>query len=121
MKSVFNIFAVSLVVLSVNSALAGTGKFNSDDFNSIISESLKSEADLREQLRANAGVPDLKKELNPNFAEKGRRLVGTIEAENVAAPSSDYKQVKNDRTEKRVFEKSLKRVSQEIRDLEKSE
>lgn len=117
MKSVF----MSLVmVLSFSTAQAGVEMFDSNEFNAIISDSLKAETDLREQLRENAGVPNLKEELNPDFSKKGRQLVGTVEAENVASPTSDYKQAGKDRSQKRLMEKNMKRVSQEIQDLDLS-
>ena len=110
-----------IVMFGVSSAQAGVEMFDSNEFNNIISDNLQNENALREQLRENAGVPDLKKEMNPDFSEKGRQLVGTVEADNVASPTTDYKRSTKDRSQKRLMEKSLKRVSQEIRDLEISQ
>ncbi len=118
MRSISKLFAVCLLVFSAGTAMAGVEKFDSDEFNSIISDNLKAEKELREQLRANAGVPDLKKEMNPDFSEKGRQLVGVVEAESVASPTSDYTKRSKDRSSKRLLEKNMKRVSQEIRDSE---
>lgn len=121
MKTSLKILTVMSILTTSTFTFAGTGKFDSDAFNSIITESLQAESDLREQLRVNAGAPDLKKELNPDFAEKGKRLAGTIEAEDVAAPTSDYSVKKSDRQGRKLYEKSLKRLSQEIKDLERAE
>ncbi|MFN7730188.1 MAG: hypothetical protein ACK5P7_13595 [Bdellovibrio sp.] len=106
-----------IVMLGVSSAQAGVEMFDSNEFNNIISDNLKNEKALREQLRENAGVVDFRKEMNPDFSEKGRQLVGTIEADNVASPTSDYSKTNKDRSQKRLMEKNLKRVSQEIHDL----
>lgn len=100
-------------------AMAGVQKFNSNEFNDIISENLKAEQDLREQLRVNAGVPDMKKEMNPNFAEKGREIVGVAAAESIAAPTTEHGfQGRRDTSEKTLQKKNLQRVSEEIRELD---
>lgn len=100
-------------------ASAGVQKFNSNEFNDIISENLKAEQDLREQLRVNAGVPDMKKEMNPDFAEKGREIVGVAAAENIAAPTTNHgHHGRRDDAEKRVQQGNLQRISQEVQELD---
>jgi hypothetical protein len=105
---------VTVVALSQN-LWAGTERFNSEEFNAIIKGNLQAEKELREQLRVNAGVPDLKKEMNPDFAEAGRQIVGVVEAENVAAPTTvEFPAAKKERIQKKLFQRNLKRVSAEI-------
>lgn len=119
MKNALNIFIILGVIAASFQASAGVGRFNSDEFNAIISENLKAESELREQLRQNAGVPDLSKEMNPNFAEKGRELVGIAPSENIAAPTTDHREARKDRAvEKKALENSMERVSEEMDSFE---
>lgn len=119
MKQALRIGILFGLLVASTQSMAGVQKFNSNEFNDIISENLKAEQDLREELRVNASIPDMKKEMNPNFAEKGRELVGVAAAENIAAPTTNHgHHGRRDDTEKHVQRGSLQRVSEEIMELD---
>ena len=118
MKHTFLMTALLMAMFAPKSVWAGVEKFNSDEFNAIIQENLQAEQDLHNQLRQNAGVPDLRKEMNPNFADKGREIVDVVGAENVVSMTTDHKVQKTDKTDKRLMDRNLKRLSQEIQTID---
>ena len=99
MKHTFLMTALLMAMFAPKSVWAGVEKFNSDEFNAIIQENLQAEQDLHNQLRQNAGVPDLRKEMNPHM-------------------TTDHKVQKTDKTDKRLMDRNLKRLSQEIQTID---
>lgn len=104
-----------IIVLVSHGVQAGVEKFNSDEFNAIISENLQAEQDLRNQLSADAGVPEMQAAESPAKGE----VVGVMEEENVIVPTDLRPTVAaKDKSQKKLLEKNLKRVSQEIESLD---
>ena len=113
MKTSLLHFAITASLLALSPSLwAGVEKFNSDEFNSIITDNLKAEKDLNTQLETNTGIPDFEKQVHPDYT---RQVVGIVEAESVASPTTDHVVPRRDHSNsKQLFEKNLKRVSQEL-------
>ena len=118
MKQTLLVGALLIACFAPKSVFAGVEKFNSDEFNAIIQENLAAEQDLHNQLRQNAGIPDLRKEMNPNFAEKGREIVGVVGAENVVSLTTEHKKVSPEKRDREMMDRNLKRLSQEIQTID---
>lgn len=109
-----NLTLAALLLTLAQAASAGVQKFNSSEFNDIISDSLKEENSLRTQLRANAGMPNLRKELDSQFEKKERRVVGIIEGESRVSPTTNFATGPGQRAKKKSDRGDLQRLANEL-------
>lgn len=87
-------YTLSLILtLAAFSSFAGTSnlvKTDREDFGALIAEGVEAQKELRQELRVKAGLPELEHHWTKDINESGRVIVGTVEAEQVVSPTTNY-------------------------------
>lgn len=118
MKTLMTVLLVLITTTSIF-AQAGTStliKTEREDFNALIAEGLEGQKVLREELRAQAGLGDRERHWTTDLKETGRQLVGTLDSEQIVAPTTNY--VRQKPPVVSASDISQKRMAEEMNNLD---
>ena len=117
MKNMKVMMMAGLLILA-SQAHAGVESFDSSEFNSIITDSMKNEKDLRTTLHENAGAKDTREQIAQEYKPEDGRVVGVVQGQEVVSPTSSLWHNQNDKSQKKMMDRQNNRVSEELDSLD---
>ncbi|MEZ0392586.1 MAG: hypothetical protein ACAH59_10235 [Pseudobdellovibrionaceae bacterium] len=101
-----------ILVVSLGASLSYGNAFKGEDFNQMIQDNQKAEADLRARLQKEAGI-ELNADKPGSIAKE--KIMAPTEAEQIVVSSSQSLWTeKKDRSAKKLYKAEMKRLSQEL-------